>query len=169
MWMGKVGRGATGAGIAGAPPRRRHADRLHVGNDGEAERSRAHPRVPPGRCGGAADGVGVDAGQSCTAVLPLFHVHGLCAGLFGTLAAGGAAVVFDRFEEEAIMRAVHHHDHVLRGPHVSPPRPDGAGIGAGAAASASRARRPYAPDLWHRLAEEGVPVLERSGMTETLW
>ncbi len=38
--------------------------------------------------------------------LPLFHVHGLCAGLFGTLAAGGAAVVFDRFEEEAIMRAV---------------------------------------------------------------
>ena len=27
---------------------------------------------------------------------------------------------------------------------------------------------PLAPELWHRLAEDGVAVLERYGMTETL-
>ena len=37
--------------------------------------------------------------------LPLFHVHGLCAGLFGTLAAGASAVVFDRFDESAVLEA----------------------------------------------------------------
>ena len=38
--------------------------------------------------------------------LPLFHVHGLCAGLFGTLTAGASAVVFDRFDEAAVLGAV---------------------------------------------------------------
>ena len=37
--------------------------------------------------------------------LPLFHVHGLCAGLFGTLAAGASAAVFDRFDEAAVLGA----------------------------------------------------------------
>ena len=38
--------------------------------------------------------------------LPLFHVHGLCAGLFGTLAAGGSAVVFERFVPDHVLDAV---------------------------------------------------------------
>ena len=37
--------------------------------------------------------------------LPLFHVHGLCAGLFGTLAAGASAAVLDRFDEQAVVEA----------------------------------------------------------------
>ena len=37
--------------------------------------------------------------------LPLFHVHGLCAGLFGTLAAGASATVLDRFDEQAVVDA----------------------------------------------------------------
>ena len=37
--------------------------------------------------------------------LPLFHVHGLCAGLFGSLAAGGSVAVFDRFDEDAVLAA----------------------------------------------------------------
>ena len=37
--------------------------------------------------------------------LPLFHVHGLCAGLFGTLDRGASATVFDRFDEAAVLRA----------------------------------------------------------------
>ncbi len=38
--------------------------------------------------------------------LPLFHVHGLSAGLFGTLAAGGSAVVFERFVPDHVLDAV---------------------------------------------------------------
>jgi malonyl-CoA/methylmalonyl-CoA synthetase len=37
--------------------------------------------------------------------LPLFHVHGLVAGLFGTLAAGASALVFGRFDETAVLDA----------------------------------------------------------------
>jgi malonyl-CoA/methylmalonyl-CoA synthetase len=35
--------------------------------------------------------------------LPLFHVHGLCAALNGTLAAGARIVVYGRFEANAIL------------------------------------------------------------------
>ena len=38
--------------------------------------------------------------------LPLFHVHGLCAGLFGALASGSSATVFDRFEPALVLDAV---------------------------------------------------------------
>ena len=46
--------------------------------------------------------------------LPLFHVHGLCAGLFGTLTAGASAVVFDRFDEAGGPRGRADEHHVLR-------------------------------------------------------
>ncbi len=100
--------------------------------------------------------------------LPLFHVHGLAAGLFGTLAAGASAVVFDRFDEEAIVTAA------------------GATMFFGVPtmyhrlAASGRAGRlaglrvcvcgsaPLSADLWHDLSRHGIEVLERYGMTETL-
>ncbi len=101
--------------------------------------------------------------------LPLFHVHGLCAGLFGTLAAGASAAVFDRFDERAILGAVPESTLFFGVPTMYH-----------RLAASGRARElatlrlcvsgsaPLAPDLWHRLAADGVPVLERYGMTETL-
>ena len=100
--------------------------------------------------------------------LPLFHVHGLAAGLFGTLAAGASAAVFDRFDEEAIVTAA------------------GATMFFGVPtmyhrlAASGRAGRlaglrvcvcgsaPLSADLWHDLSLQGIEVLERYGMTETL-
>ena len=103
--------------------------------------------------------------------LPLFHVHGLVAGLFGTLAAGASLALFDRFAEDAVL--------------------DAAGSGAttmffgvptmyhrlaatGRAGDLAALRvcvsgsAPLGADLWHHLAGAGVEVLERYGMTETL-
>jgi len=37
--------------------------------------------------------------------LPLFHVHGLCAGLFGSLTAGAPAVVHERFSPGRVLAA----------------------------------------------------------------
>ena len=41
--------------------------------------------------------------------LPLFHVHGLVAGLFGTLTAGASATIFDRFDEASVLAAAASH------------------------------------------------------------
>ncbi len=57
--------------------------------------------------------------------LPLFHVHGLCVGLHGTLLAGASAVLLPRFDVDAVLDAVAEHDGdaVLRGADdVSPAR-----------------------------------------------
>ncbi len=100
--------------------------------------------------------------------LPLFHVHGLGAGLFGTLTAGASAVVFDHFDEEAIVTA--------RGATMF----FGVPTMYHRLAASGRAGRlaplrlcvcgsaPLAADLWHDLRGQGVEVLERYGMTETL-
>jgi len=101
--------------------------------------------------------------------LPLFHVHGLCAGLFGTLAAGASAVVFDRFDESAVLGAVPAGTMLFGVPTMyhrlaaSGRAHELAGLRLCVSGSA-----PLAADLWHRLAVEGVEVLERYGMTETL-
>ncbi|MFN2461204.1 MAG: class I adenylate-forming enzyme family protein [Candidatus Velthaea sp.] len=42
--------------------------------------------------------------------LPLFHVHGLCAGLNGTLAAGGHLVLHKRFDAATILEALRRPD-----------------------------------------------------------
>ena len=38
--------------------------------------------------------------------LPLFHVHGLCAGLNGSLAAGGRIVVHERFDAQKMLQSL---------------------------------------------------------------
>jgi malonyl-CoA/methylmalonyl-CoA synthetase len=101
--------------------------------------------------------------------LPLFHVHGLCAGLFGTLTAGASASVFDRFDEAAVAGAApastmffgvptmyHRLAASGRAPELGPLRLCVSGSA------------PLASDLWQQLAGDGIAVLERYGMTETL-
>ena len=68
--------------VAGTGPaaRRRRADRLHVGDHGQAEGGGAHPRLAAGRRLGAADRLGVDSprtasssacrSSTCTASVP---------------------------------------------------------------------------------------------------
>ncbi|MFZ0251944.1 MAG: AMP-binding protein [Acidimicrobiales bacterium] len=101
--------------------------------------------------------------------LPLFHVHGLCAGLFGTLAAGASAAVFARFDEAAVLAAAPESSLFFGVPTMYHRL-----VATGEAGALSVLRlcvsgsAPLAADLWHRLAEDGVAVLERYGMTETL-
>jgi malonyl-CoA/methylmalonyl-CoA synthetase len=103
--------------------------------------------------------------------LPLFHVHGLCAGLFGTLAAGASAVVFDRFDEEAIVQAAADADATM---FFGVPTMYHRLAGSGRAGRLAALRlcvcgsAPLAAELWLDLRRQGVVVLERYGMTETL-
>ena len=102
--------------------------------------------------------------------LPLFHVHGLCAGLFGTLAAGASATLLHRFDEDAVVGRRGHQHHVLRRPHHVPPARF---VGARRRRWRDYACRvsgsaPLAADLWQALDAYGLHVLERYGMTETL-
>jgi malonyl-CoA/methylmalonyl-CoA synthetase len=101
--------------------------------------------------------------------LPLFHVHGLCAGLLGTLTAGASARIFDRFDEEAVLGSVADCTMFFGVPTMYH-RLDATGR-----AGELRTLRlcvsgsaPLSADLWHRLSADGVEVLERYGMTETL-
>ena len=104
--------------------------------------------------------------------LPLFHVHGLCAGLVGSLVAGASAVVLPRFAPEAVLDAAGSHRaslffgvptmyHRLLG---SGRAPELAGLRLCVSGSA-----PLPATLWASLRERaGVTVLERYGMSETL-
>ena len=104
--------------------------------------------------------------------LPLFHVHGLCVGLHGTLLAGASALLLPRFEVDAVLDAAAAHRATLffgvptmyqrlaRSPRVG---------------ELSRLRlcvsgsAPLPAELHRALAERGGQrVLERYGMTETL-
>ena len=101
--------------------------------------------------------------------LPLFHVHGLCAGLFGTLTAGAVASVFDRFDEVALLQAATTSTMFFGVPTMY----HRLGATGGSARLGSlrlcvSGSAPLAADLWHRFAADGVVVLERYGMTETL-
>jgi malonyl-CoA/methylmalonyl-CoA synthetase len=101
--------------------------------------------------------------------LPLFHVHGLVAGLFGALTAGAAVTVFDRFDEAAVLDAATTHSLFFGVPTMYHRL---AATGRANELAALRlcvsGSAPLATDLWHQLAAEGVEVLERYGMTETL-
>jgi malonyl-CoA/methylmalonyl-CoA synthetase len=101
--------------------------------------------------------------------LPLFHVHGLCAGLFGTLAAGASAVLFPRFDETAVLGAAAASTLFFGVPTMYHRL---AASGRAAELAALRlcvsGSAPLPAELWARLAGEGVEVLERYGMSETL-
>jgi malonyl-CoA/methylmalonyl-CoA synthetase len=104
--------------------------------------------------------------------LPLFHVHGLCVGLHGTLLAGASAVLLPRFEVDAVLDAAREHRatmffgvptmyHRLA---QSPRAGEVARLRLCVSGSA-----PLPADLHRALAERGgQQVLERYGMTETL-
>ena len=101
--------------------------------------------------------------------LPLFHVHGLCAGLFGTLAAGASALLLDHFEPAAVVAAA-----ASCSMYFGVPTMYHRLAASGRAGELAALRlcvsgsAPLAADLWHRLERDGVVVLERYGMTETM-
>ena len=98
----------TGAAAGALPARRPDDDALIVYTSGTTGKPKGavhtHGSLLAG-VGAAARAWGWSAEDRLVLCLPLFHVHGLCAGLFGSLSAGAAAVVFDRFDEEAILQA----------------------------------------------------------------
>jgi malonyl-CoA/methylmalonyl-CoA synthetase len=104
--------------------------------------------------------------------LPLFHVHGLCVGLHGTLLAGASAVLLPRFDVDAVLDAASRHECSLffgvptmyhrfaQSPRVG----ELARLRLCVSGSA-----PLPAELHRALAElGGQQVLERYGMTETL-
>jgi malonyl-CoA/methylmalonyl-CoA synthetase len=102
--------------------------------------------------------------------LPLFHVHGLCAGLFGTLVSGGSALVLARFVPEDVLDAVGRSTMFFGVPTMYHRLAE---TGRAGELSALRlcvaGSAPLPAELWRRFSEEfGVSVLERYGMSETL-
>ena len=104
--------------------------------------------------------------------LPLFHAHGLCVGLHGTLLAGASAVLLPRFDVDGVLDAVSEHQatmffgvptmyHRL----ASSPR-----VGELAALRLCVSGSAPLPAELHRVLAQrgGQQVLERYGMTETL-
>ena len=104
--------------------------------------------------------------------LPLFHAHGLCVGLHGTLLAGGSALLLPRFEVGAVLDAALQPEaslffgvptmyHRLA---QSPRAGELARLRLCVSGSA-----PLPAELHDALAQRaGQRVLERYGMTETL-
>ena len=104
--------------------------------------------------------------------LPLFHVHGLCVGLFGSLLAGGSILLQPRFEVDQVLDAVVRDAATL---FFGVPTMYARLAGAPRLGELARLRlcvsgsAPLAPALFERIAADGGQrVLERYGMSETL-
>ena len=104
--------------------------------------------------------------------LPLFHAHGLCVGLHGTLLAGASAVLLPRFDVDSVLDAASSHDASLffGVPTMYHRLAESSRVG-----ELARLRlcvsgsAPLPAELHRALAERGgQKVLERYGMTETL-
>jgi malonyl-CoA/methylmalonyl-CoA synthetase len=104
--------------------------------------------------------------------LPLFHLHGLGAGINGTLVAGASAVLVGHFKPESVAEAIH-----ARGATMFFGVPTMYHRFASSShADALRRLRlcvagsaPLSPELYDAiLAASGQHVLERYGMTETV-
>ena len=103
--------------------------------------------------------------------LPLFHMHGLGVGVHGTLLSGASAVLVPRFTPDAVLDAARdHHATLFFGvPTMYSRLAASARIGElGALRLCVSGSAPLAPELHERFASEGVSVLERYGMTETV-
>jgi malonyl-CoA/methylmalonyl-CoA synthetase len=104
--------------------------------------------------------------------LPLFHVHGLCVGLHGTLLAGASAVLLPRFDVDAVLDAAGSQDASL---FFGVPTMYHRLARSSRVGELARLRlcvsgsAPLPAELHHVLADRGgQQVLERYGMTETL-
>jgi malonyl-CoA/methylmalonyl-CoA synthetase len=104
--------------------------------------------------------------------LPVFHAHGLCVGVYGTLLSGGSAVLLPGFEPGTMLDAAGEHSATLffgvptmyHRLAVSPRVGELGRLRLCVSGSA-----PLAADLHRRVSEAtGQAVLERYGMTETL-
>jgi malonyl-CoA/methylmalonyl-CoA synthetase len=108
--------------------------------------------------------------------LPLFHVHGLCIGLHGTLLTGNEVVLLPRFDAEEVLDALEAGGSVFMGVPTMYARLVAALDAAPARGPALRAVRLFtsgsaalSPDLFDRFeAHTGHRILERYGMSETL-
>jgi malonyl-CoA/methylmalonyl-CoA synthetase len=104
--------------------------------------------------------------------LPLFHVHGLCVGLHGTLLAGASAVLLPRFEVDAVLDAASGHQASLffGVPTMYHRLAQSSRVGELARLRLCVSGSAALPaELHSTLAERcGQQVLERYGMTETL-
>ncbi len=104
--------------------------------------------------------------------LPLFHVHGLVAGLFGSLASGGSVVVFPRFDPGEVLASPERHGATMffgvpTMYHRLVATEGVERLGALRLCVSGSAALPA--DLWTEVRRRtGVAVLERYGMTETL-
>ena len=104
--------------------------------------------------------------------LPLFHAHGLCVGIHGTLLCGGSVVLLPQFDVDAVLDAAHdHHATLFFGVPTMYTR-----LAASDRVEELSSLRlcvsgsaPLPADLHRELASRGgTRVLERYGMTETL-
>jgi malonyl-CoA/methylmalonyl-CoA synthetase len=104
--------------------------------------------------------------------LPLFHVHGLCVGLHGTLLAGASAVLLPRFDVDSVLDAASGHDASLffGVPTMYHRLAQSSRVGELAVLRLCvSGSAPLPAELHRALAERcGQQVLERYGMTETL-
>lgn len=104
--------------------------------------------------------------------LPLFHVHGLCVGVYGTLLSGGSAVLLPGFDPGSVAESVRDFDATM---FFGVPTMYHRLLGAGRIADLRRLRlcvsgsAALSPELNVEVsASLGSPVLERYGLTETL-
>ncbi|MCX4245430.1 AMP-binding protein [Paraliomyxa miuraensis] len=108
--------------------------------------------------------------------LPLFHVHGLCIGIYGALLHGMTVLLHRRFEPSTVVTDVERGATVFMGvptmydrllEHVER-HPEAAAVLARARlyTAGSAALRPAMLERWEALT--GHRILERYGMTETL-
>ncbi|MHB1776575.1 MAG: class I adenylate-forming enzyme family protein [Acidimicrobiales bacterium] len=111
-------------------------------------------------------------GDRLVLALPLFHVHGLCIGLLGTLATGASAVALDRFEAATVLDAAADERGSL---FFGVPTMYHRLVASGRAAELGRLRlcvagsAPLPATLWSEVRRvAGIEVLERYGMSETL-
>ncbi|MFT4704953.1 MAG: acyl-CoA synthetase (AMP-forming)/AMP-acid ligase II [Bradymonadia bacterium] len=108
--------------------------------------------------------------------LPLFHVHGLCIGVHGTLLTGNRSVLLPRFDAEAVCTAMANGGTVFMGVPTMHARlvqhldanPEAARSFANARLVTSGSAA-LSADLFARFeAHTGHRILERYGMSETL-